>query len=195
METLSLGNPIPERWRGKFPSEGGGILAFSEHDFHISIGFPLLSRKEVVAGREGKIRAGLLPQKDALIMLADIGGAIVVDTSFDPSKVHPDDRGMPSRKEDEGFAVSFALFDTAQDMTMALRFASVTPQFSSLLENMISDLYTRLKEDPRFDGEKSVREAYEKYPSPADMWKDCVAIEYLGQKFRKDDPAPASPAL
>jgi hypothetical protein len=131
----------------------------------------------------------VLPYEDALFLIVDVGGVMFVDTSFDPDKVDPEYRGLPNRKDNEGYALTVLFFDTAKDMTMALRMATVTPAFSQRLEGYIEDLYRRLESDPKFDAEKSIYEAYTKYERPDQMMDACIAVETLGMPFPKTEEA------
>jgi hypothetical protein len=184
MYAIQLGERVDPDFSKKIPLAGGGTLILSQNDQIFIVGLPDITLQEMDASQNKPINIGLLKNGDAIFFLLNIGNLIEFDFSYNYNVGPEEGRGISPIPYDQGYAFSLILFDTKDQIIKALRFFTVTPQFSEELHFMIEKSKERYQQGSyNFDYwfTKSMRQ----YPNPSFMWKDCVIKEKAGKSFKE----------
>jgi hypothetical protein len=186
---VSIGGPVPPMF-DNIPNIGG-ILDMDRHGILVGAAVDNAAPEEVKAAREDPLHVGLFQHKDALFILVQIGRVAMFDLSYNVAKVHPDDRGLPDRDPDAGFAFQLIFGDSITKKVEALRFATVSPHFSRLLEVSVGKMQKRL-EAGTYDFNTAYQEVMMKYADPSQMTDACLIFEQAGRKFTDLDRSMAA---
>lgn len=187
-EMIVLGASLPASLRDTFPGNSmGALLTLNSADFIVLIGVDGWQPHEMNAIEKEKITLGLMRHHDCLVLLTQVGTALMFDMTYDARKVHPDDAGIPPFEEDKGYLIRFVSFDTLTGQVVNLRAATVTPQFSKMLSLHVEDVQGR-RDLPDYNFDQAYAELLRAFPSPAAMWEHCLIEEEAGQKFHRAAP-------
>ncbi len=164
----------------------GAILDMKKDGIMIAALVDNATPEEIECAASEKMTIGLLQHRDAVFFLLFFGRSLVFDCSWDATKVHPDDKGLPYRDEGSGLTFSVIFGDCIDKKIKALRFATTTPQFSRTLELLVQKMNQRA-ESGSYDFMASYQEALAKYPRPDMMMDDCLIVETAGRDFDEID--------
>lgn len=183
MYAVTLGEEIDPLLGGKIPPSGGGCLSLSLEDQIFIIGLPNLSQVEIQSCREQPINIGLLQEGDATFLLLGISNILEFDFSYNYDVGPKEGRGISPIPYEQGYGFSLIVFDTMTNIIQALRFFTVTPEFSEELHYTVESMKERY-ESGNYNFPYWHNKAMNKYSNPSKMWKDCIIKEKAGISFK-----------
>ena len=181
---LCVGRKLPEPFRSKLGNSFSMNIGAAE-GITIFGGLPALTEQEIRAARSAPVTLGFLREGDAAFGIAFVPGLITADMPYDHSLPPPHLRGLPERSPTEGLLVQIIVADTVSGIVRALRFVSITPKFSALIEHELARLDTRVG-SPDWNHRADVVRAYRKYPTPDAMMAAASHRETAGISFPKN---------
>lgn len=190
---LEVGQPVPEVFKEAIPQDGGAALVLAkDQGIILLVGMPDITSAEARAIRKEPIKLGILPVGDALFLVMEVQGFATLDLPYNHRKVEAEYRGLPERLPHQGLGVHVVAFDALTGILKGQRFATVTPEFSAVLEAELARL------DKRVDGtewfyDTDVLRAYSKWFRPDEMLAAAKYRETAGMPFpqeRQGQPAP-----
>lgn len=183
MFALNLNDTIPAHWVDSIPAHiGGGCLILSQEAQLFLIGMPDLKMSEIESAKADPIKLGFLKEGDAVFIIMKIGETFELDFSYNYNVGEESTRGIKPIPYEQGYGFGAVIYDTNDLRIKALRFFTMTPQFSEELFFSIEMAKKRLKEG-KYNFKYYFDKAMKKYPNPRHMWKDCKIVETAGQSF------------
>lgn len=144
--------------------------------------------EEVEAVQSGPIKMAIFRSDEHLsFLLAHMPGLNALDgwddAPFSAMMSAPEDRQMRPREPEAGWAFIFVLVDTRTGILRALRTGTVSPVFSQIMEEVMTEQVANGAGFTRERHAQSIQSVYDRYPTPGLMARDAEIVEPFGVKF------------